>query len=714
MKKISFLRKTLLVAAGLLVGASNAWAATVTETYDFGTFMYGNSGNVNLTVSGGAIAQSGTSEKIGSVYLVDNPTNSSSVTLDLNGRFAVDYPSNASSKIRFLWRNGSAYQLGLCGNWNNNGTADAQGVARISILKLKASDKITITYSLRSGKGVSPKTCKADFLTGLGVDEEVVSGTEYTVAADGNLDLYISNDNIGIQTVVIKTEGTETMGAPTIAATGANGGQRTITITPGEGNAGSDATATYYTTDGSDPSSSNGTAYTAPFTIETTTTIKAVSYLGETIGEIASKEITAGTTLQLNAPSYTIGAYSEGSYTLTLTSTQSSVIGAPTATISYNIDGGAEQSVASGTAVIVAVGSTITMWSVASGYTNSENTIATPSYIDFSTFATLFSTDFKSVANTLLEGESNTSLTLTKGDELVSGYYKITNTGFDSRFGINNVDWQVRYYGATKAANTGLWPYNVKGYMAIANLKAGSVVVFNATAAITARANVTKDEFMSVADGSYVFVVNSDGTAEFTPTTSSYIYDVTVYVPKETKTVTVAGYATYCSTNALDFTSVDGLTAYQITGASGATLTLSEITGTVAANTGILLAGAAGNYTIPVVATGTDYSSTNKLVGVTAETAKAAGTIYVLMNETPGVGFYENNKAFTVGANTAYLNVSDFAAAREFFLFGETTGINQVETAKKNVEGCYNLNGQRVAQPTKGLYIVNGKKVIIK
>ena len=42
----------------------------------------------------------------------------------------------------------------------------------------------------------------------------------------------------------------------------------------------------------------------------------------------------------------------------------------------------------------------------------------------------------------------------------------------------------------------------------------------------------------------------------------------------------------------------------------------------------------------------------------------------------------------------------------------EATGINAVEAAAQK-EGAYNLNGQRVMQPTKGLYIVNGKKVII-
>ena len=45
---------------------------------------------------------------------------------------------------------------------------------------------------------------------------------------------------------------------------------------------------------------------------------------------------------------------------------------------------------------------------------------------------------------------------------------------------------------------------------------------------------------------------------------------------------------------------------------------------------------------------------------------------------------------------------------------GGTTGINAVNGEGFMVNGYYNLNGQRVAKPTKGLYIVNGKKVVIK
>ena len=44
----------------------------------------------------------------------------------------------------------------------------------------------------------------------------------------------------------------------------------------------------------------------------------------------------------------------------------------------------------------------------------------------------------------------------------------------------------------------------------------------------------------------------------------------------------------------------------------------------------------------------------------------------------------------------------------------DATSIQSVHDARMAANGCYNLAGQRVARPTKGLYIVNGKKVVIK
>jgi hypothetical protein len=73
--------------------------------------------------------------------------------------------------------------------------------------------------------------------------------------------------------------------------------------------------------------------------------------------------------------------------------------------------------------------------------------------------------------------------------------------------------------------------------------------------------------------------------------------------------------------------------------------------------------------------------------------------------------------AGTVPAGKALLPASEVSAtgARLAFVFGgEATGISGTLKANGEDSVLYNLSGQRVENPTKGLYIVNGKKVIIK
>ena len=86
--------------------------------------------------------------------------------------------------------------------------------------------------------------------------------------------------------------------------------------------------------------------------------------------------------------------------------------------------------------------------------------------------------------------------------------------------------------------------------------------------------------------------------------------------------------------------------------------------------------------------------------------------------------FVSNNLLMTPNSTDAmkglrcYFTLPAADAARSFSLgFDEedgTTSINTVQGSGFRVNGYYNLNGQRVAKPTKGLFIVNGKKVVIK
>ena len=198
-------------------------------------------------------------------------------------------------------------------------------------------------------------------------------------------------------------------------------------------------------------------------------------------------------------------------------------------------------------------------------------------------------------------------------------------------------------------------------------------------------------------------------------------------------TVGANGYTTFASPFALDLTDANrpvGLKAYKAT-LVGSTLSFTALNQTVAAGTGLLLLGETkgGTYNIPVVATGD--AVTTAFVGVTSPTAKqsiADDTYYFVMKkattDSDPLTFapLSTSTEVTIPAGKAYIQVANSAftspARLLNFTFDDaTTGITAVQGSEVMVNGSeavYNLNGQRVAQPRKGLYIVNGKKVIIK
>lgn len=203
------------------------------------------------------------------------------------------------------------------------------------------------------------------------------------------------------------------------------------------------------------------------------------------------------------------------------------------------------------------------------------------------------------------------------------------------------------------------------------------------------------------------------------------IWDITVaYIPAEDFNVSItdAKYATFSDYVARNF-STSGIEVYKAA-SDGTKVNLTKINdGIVPAYTGVVLFSETvkTDEPIPVVTTaGTGDFSGNELVGINVRTVvnatESTKTNYILSNEAAGVGFYKAVDGKYLGAHKAYLSTATAASAPSFLGFdGETTGINAVNGSEFKVNGEYfNLNGQRVAEPTKGLYIVNGKKVVIK
>ena len=164
--------------------------------------------------------------------------------------------------------------------------------------------------------------------------------------------------------------------------------------------------------------------------------------------------------------------------------------------------------------------------------------------------------------------------------------------------------------------------------------------------------------------------------------------------------------------NTMSFTADANTTVFQAS-LSGDQLTLTPVADReIPANEAVILKSSSATITLTGVASSVKLTG-NQLVG-TATSITNPGNAYVLNKGTNGVGFYKLSDSGAIGANKAYLTYSGSASARGFFGFDETTGIEMPTAEVGDADAVvYDLQGRRVAQPTKGLYIVNGKKVFI-
>ena len=193
----------------------------------------------------------------------------------------------------------------------------------------------------------------------------------------------------------------------------------------------------------------------------------------------------------------------------------------------------------------------------------------------------------------------------------------------------------------------------------------------------------------------------------------------------------------------LDFENVEGLKAYVVTGFDfDKTIWLSRVM-KASAGTPLLLRGetSEGEYTVPSVATKIAY--VNMLKGNTSSEAVTispemdGNTIFVMSKSTGIFGtiaadmsmakgkvwlpvpssFIAKIPAATRGVGIGINDLESEMISIQAVIGGEdgeTTGISRVANEADN-DAWYNLNGQRIDTPTrKGLYIKNGKKVIVK
>lgn len=175
--------------------------------------------------------------------------------------------------------------------------------------------------------------------------------------------------------------------------------------------------------------------------------------------------------------------------------------------------------------------------------------------------------------------------------------------------------------------------------------------------------------------------------------------------------VSSAGYATLFYDKKLAIPT--GVTAYTAT-VSGSSIALTEVENVIPAETGVILEASAGTYNFLVTTADAPTVGSNILTGTTTGTTVTASTVYTLGQNNSNVVGLRLYSGTDIRAYSAY--ATGLSLAHEFYGFNtddSVTGIQNIKTGKED-NVYYDLSGHRVLYPTKGLYIVNGKKVIIK
>lgn len=201
-----------------------------------------------------------------------------------------------------------------------------------------------------------------------------------------------------------------------------------------------------------------------------------------------------------------------------------------------------------------------------------------------------------------------------------------------------------------------------------------------------------------------------------------------VYDPRVRIKISQYGCATFCSDLALDFSNVEGLKAYCAIGykPSTQTVTMARVM-TTGSGQGIFIKGEPGEYIVPVIDDFDEYTL-NMLVGTleptTVNSTDGAMSNYkftITDGDTEPMFYpFEDNTTFSAGKAylqipTVWLPATSQKSVSIRFDEGETTDIEELEWENGELKGvCRDIQGRVLENPTTGIYIIDGKKVIIK
>ena len=506
-----------------------------------------------------------------------------------------------------------------------------------------------------------------------------------------------------------------------------------------------DGATIYYTLDGSVPTESS-TVYSSAIAVATTTTIKAKAFKGEDASSVATATYTiilhAGTAedpytvadarnaIDANTGLtnvYVKGIVCEGGSSLSSGAMNYWISDDGSETDKFEIYKGKGLSGADFTDESdVQVGDEVVVYGTIKKYGTTY---------EFNNGSQIYSFNRPGVATTIVTWDLSKKSYTTEEDLVTwsSSYVTMTNataTGGTSATNYLGGDANNRTSSRFYKNNT-LTITPASGYMI-------TRVVFTATSEnyASALANSTWSNATAAASETTVTVTPTDGVSAFTATIGGTCGFTAVKVYYQAvATINIAAactdgegnyYGTYSNSKA--FIVPADLTVYEVSVIDGE-LYMEEYDkdDVVPANTGVLVAGDAGEHDVVLTTGGTSKLGADNMLkasgddGIDATSMNVADTKFyrLTMHEGTQIGFFwgaAGGAAFDIAANKAYLAVpNDKAGEVKGFRFGENTdAISEIMRNGENekMSAIYDLSGRRVMKPTKGLYIVNGKKVV--
>ena len=196
------------------------------------------------------------------------------------------------------------------------------------------------------------------------------------------------------------------------------------------------------------------------------------------------------------------------------------------------------------------------------------------------------------------------------------------------------------------------------------------------------------------------------------------VYYVTFTPGTASMTITDAKWATFSSV--YEVAIPEGVTAYYASASTPSSVTLTEIEGGyIPANTGVVVYSNVDATTVKnATYTSTDASLAGNLLKPWTVAGEPADATYYTLAVEDSKPVFKQSTGGVLAAGKAYLVLPAGAKTLSVVFDGETTGIsdasrlNNAENANDKV--VFNLNGQRIAAPQKGINIINGKKIIVK